>query len=86
MAVYEAGYFGFRLHRPSGESWHPLSGYSSEFGLSGKGNRVKTGKQMLNRVLVPSEQPIALYRTDTILGIIDPYPPLQIDGFIPEAR
>jgi len=51
VAAYEAGYFGFRLHRPPGESWQPLSGCSSESGPPG--NRpVKTGKQMLKRVLV----------------------------------
>jgi len=30
-AVYEAGYFGFRLHRPPGGSWYPLYSYSSKF-------------------------------------------------------
>jgi hypothetical protein len=44
VAIYEAGYFGFRLHRLPGESWHPLSGYSSETGPPGIG-RVKTGEQ-----------------------------------------
>ena len=55
VAVYKAGYFGFRLYRPPGESWHPLSGYSSETGPPGIG-RVKSGTQMLNRVWVPSEK------------------------------
>ena len=53
QTAYEAGYFGFRLHRPPNESFP--SGYSSESGPQGIG-RVKTGKRRLKRVWVPSEE------------------------------
>jgi hypothetical protein len=62
QAVYEAGYFGFRLHRPPGESWHSLSGYFSESGPPG--NRPGQDRQATKRNETIIHPPVRSGRPD----------------------